>query len=117
MTKPDTKLSHICTFLCLKFTSPSPRRSPEPSPRCLLSESEEVRKARPSTTRLILNNALFGEEEEAVEAEQKLIHCRRCYPIALSRFPQQSAPPSALIRTGLINFQIQIVSKVLKQST
>ena len=67
-------------------------------------------------TRLILNNALFGEEE-AVEAEQKLIHCRRCYPIASSRFPQQSAPPSALIRTGLINFQIQIVSKVLKQST
>ena len=72
--------------------------------------------ARPSTTRLILNNALFGEEE-AVEAEQKLIHYRRCYPIAAIRFPQQSAPPSALIRTGLINFQIQIVSKVLKQST
>ena len=72
--------------------------------------------ARPSTTRLILNNALFGEEE-AVEAEQMLVHRRRCYPIASLRFPQQSAPPSALIRTGLIKFQTQIVSKVLKQST
>ena len=75
--------------------------------------------ARPSTTRLILNNALFGEEEEAVEAEEKLIRRprRHCYPIASLRFPQQSAPPSALIRTGLIKFQTQIVSKVLKQST
>ena len=73
--------------------------------------------ARPSTTRLILNNALFGEEEEAVEAEEKLIRRRRCCPIASLRFPQQSAPPSALIRTGLIKFQTQIVSKVLKQST
>ena len=72
--------------------------------------------ARPSTTRLILNNALFGEEEEAVEAEQKPLR-RRCCPIASLRFPQQAAPPSALIRTGLIKFQTRIVSKVLKQST